>query len=80
MDYVWQRLAATALILGTVITLALTHVVAGEAALAIISLAAGLWFGQFIPTTLGSNRVIQESAAVLQPAPEVIPPVQTPQA
>lgn len=50
MNHVWQRLAATALILGAVLTLALTHVINGEAAIGIIGLASGLWFGQFIPS------------------------------
>ena len=55
MDYIWQRLIATALILGVVLTLGLCHVISGEAAIGIIGLAGGLWFGQFIPSTIGES-------------------------
>lgn len=50
MNHVWQRLVATALILGAVVALALTHVVNGDAAIGLIGAAGGLWFGQYIPT------------------------------
>lgn len=53
MNHVWQRLAATVIILGAVVALALCNAINGEAAIGIIGLASGLWFGQFIPTPKG---------------------------
>ncbi len=59
MTHVWQRLVATALILGAVVTLALFNVINGDAAIGIIGLAAGLWFGQFIPSPIGAVTKIE---------------------
>ena len=55
MDYIWQRLIATALILGVTLTLALCHIVSGEAAVGVIGACGGLWFGQFIPAKLNGT-------------------------
>ena len=56
MDYIWPRLIATALILGVTLTLGLCHIISGEAAVGVIGLAGGLWFGQFIPTKIGNGK------------------------